>query len=90
MSCVQNTRKLLVWLLQVSWCKVEVTLDSPKSLITDAGHVGITNRPAPPVTVASISLKTMINAGTQQHEVREGGMDVCTDVYNPKAEVQCW
>jgi hypothetical protein len=56
---------------QVSWCKLEVALASPKAVVCDLSPYGpsMTDRPAPRVTVASLSLKTVINPGTQQHEV---------------------
>ncbi len=45
-------------------------LPSSKGILADPGHPAIANRPAPPLTVASLNLKTVIHAGTQQHEVR--------------------
>jgi DNA polymerase alpha subunit A len=55
--------------LQVSWCKVELELTSPKSVLADPMHPAIAGRAAPPLTVASISLKTVINDSSRQHEV---------------------
>lgn len=43
---------------------------SSKSVLSDPMHPAIANRQAPPVTAASISLKTVINPTNHQHEVR--------------------
>ncbi|GFR41814.1 hypothetical protein Agub_g2584, partial [Astrephomene gubernaculifera] len=56
---------------QSTWCKVEVSLDGPKRLLSaEKGlPVDTASRPAPPLVVASLSLKTNIHPSTHQHEV---------------------
>ncbi|GLC52568.1 hypothetical protein PLESTB_000644200 [Pleodorina starrii] len=56
---------------QSTWCKVEVVVDSPKKLLS--GEKGLPAeaacRKAPPLVVASLSLKTNINPSSHQHEI---------------------
>ena len=44
--------------IQVSWCRLEVELGSPKAL--HAGHPCVINKEAPPLIVAALSLKTHV------------------------------
>eukprot|EP00983_Pelagomonas_calceolata_P041401 1138052-Pelagomonas_calceolata.AAC.2 len=55
---------------QISWCKVEVGVDSPKSVLCDPNHQSLKSRSSPMLTTASLNLKTVVNPKTQQHEVR--------------------
>ncbi len=41
---------------QVSWCKLEVVLESPKAVLATAAG----DRPPPPLIVAAVNLKTHI------------------------------
>lgn len=58
---------------QVSWCKVEVEVPSPKHIITNLGGTPGCERllgsPPPPLVVASINLKLHLNPKNQQNEV---------------------
>ena len=58
-----------------SWCKVEATLSSPKALLKPSSdpNDATLRRQAPPFTVASLSLKTIVNPSTHQHEVVAAG-----------------
>lgn len=51
---------------QVSWCKLEVELTSPKAIST--GVADLAKRDAPPLVVAALNLKTVLQAkvGLQQ------------------------
>lgn len=49
---------------QVSWCKLEVALSSPKQLLTNPPSGGLPSSP-PPLVVAAISLKTMLTGGAK-------------------------
>ena len=55
-----------------SWCKIEAVLSTPKGLLKGVPSEGV-RRQAPPFTVASISLKTIVNPATHQHEVVAAG-----------------
>ena len=59
---------------QVSWCKVEVTLSSGKGVVAPQPASELAARPAPRLSVASISLKTIINPVSHQHEVVAAGV----------------
>ena len=62
---------------QVSYCSIEVEVDGHKSVFsTPSGY-----RPAPPICVASISLKTLINSSNGSNEVVAASV-----VYIPKIE----
>jgi DNA polymerase alpha subunit A len=51
---------------QVSWCRVEIAIASPKDVErTPQGEGG----PAPPMTSLSVSIKTAVNPSTHMHEV---------------------
>lgn len=54
---------------QLSWCKVEVVLGSGKGVTAPPPASYLAARPPPSLTVASLSLKTLINPSSQQHEV---------------------
>ena len=45
---------------QVSWCKLEVELASPKAVA--AGTAELAKRDAPPLVVAALNLKTVLQA----------------------------
>lgn len=45
---------------QVSWCKLEVELASPKNIITASAESQ--NQEVPPLVVAALNLKTRFNA----------------------------
>lgn len=53
-------------LLQISWCKIEVNVEEPKDLMVAAPGKGPSG--IPPLTVASLNLKTVIN---HKHNVNE-------------------
>lgn len=62
---------------QISYCSIEVEVDGHKSIFsTPSGY-----RPAPPICVASISLKTLINPSNGSNEVVAASV-----VYIPKIE----
>ena len=45
---------------QVSWCKLEVEVVSPKNIITTSAEAQ--NQEVPPLVVAALNLKTRFNA----------------------------
>ena len=53
----------------LSWCKLEVQIDSPKQIgrldLLEPGK----NRPAPPVVTVSVKMKTVVNPKTHKSEV---------------------
>ncbi len=56
--------------MQVSWCKLEVKLASPKQILSDKHlSAAAASRAPPPLTVASLSLKTVINSSSHQNEI---------------------
>ena len=50
-----------------SWCTLEVEVDSHKAVTPSSGELA--NKEAPPLTVAALSLKTMLNSQTATNEV---------------------
>ncbi|CAN0408948.1 unnamed protein product, partial [Hapterophycus canaliculatus] len=50
----------------ISWCKVEVAAQSPKSITR---LVAEELPPAPPVVTMSLSMKTVVSPRTHTHEV---------------------
>ncbi|KAL6757111.1 hypothetical protein V8C86DRAFT_3135851 [Haematococcus lacustris] len=73
---------------QISWCKQEWLLDSPKQLLCDPSHPSLAHRHPPPLTVASLSLKTVVNPGNHQHEVVAAAvvhLNDCVSVEAPMA-----
>ena len=48
-----------------SWCKYEIVVDSPKSISKISGSLPT----PPPLKVLSLSLKTVVNAKTNAHEI---------------------
>ncbi|PRW60975.1 DNA polymerase alpha catalytic subunit [Chlorella sorokiniana] len=50
---------------QVSWCKLEVEVDSHKTVTANPGD----NKEAPPLTVAAVHVKTVVNPGSAANEV---------------------
>lgn len=50
----------------VSWCKVEVAAQSPKSITR---LLGDKLPPVPPVVTMSLSMKTVVSPRTHTHEV---------------------
>ena len=50
---------------QVSWCKLEVTLESPKAVLVS----GSNDRAPPPLTVAAINLKTHVNGSSNSSAI---------------------
>ena len=66
---------------QVSWCKMEVTVESPKQVLSAPG---LGNRPPPKITVAAVNLKTFINPKHSTSEIVAATVmhvrDVRTDV----------
>lgn len=49
---------------QVSWCKLEVTLSSPKQLLSNPPSGSLPAQP-PPLIVAALSLKTVLTGGSK-------------------------
>ena len=45
---------------QVSWCKLEMVVGSPKNIITTSAEAQ--NQEVPPLVVAALNLKTRFNA----------------------------
>jgi hypothetical protein len=69
LTCLTNTSQSPPP-LQVSWCKLEVRLASPKQVLSDKHlSAAAASRPPPPLTVASLSLKTVINGSSHQNEI---------------------
>ncbi|KAJ1286388.1 hypothetical protein BS78_03G349500 [Paspalum vaginatum] len=62
---------------QVSWCKFEVTVDCPKdiSVLTIS-----TSLEVPPVVVAAVNLKTIINEKHNVHEIVSASVICCHQV----------
>jgi hypothetical protein len=54
---------------QVSWCKREVVLVSPKALAPAAPGTPLAARPPPPLTVASLSLRVHTAAANHASEI---------------------
>ena len=52
---------------QVSWCKLEVKLGSPKNIVVPTGSAQ--DREVPQITVAALNLKTFINPQTNASEI---------------------
>jgi len=52
----------------VSWCKLEMQVDDPKSIVR-LDQVESGNRAPPPVVAVSIKLKTVVNPKTQKAEI---------------------
>jgi DNA polymerase alpha subunit A len=65
---------------QVSYCRVEVEVQGHKSVF-NAASLDQGSRPAPPLTVAAVHLKTMINPNTAANEVVAASV-----VYLPRVE----
>ncbi|XP_020208890.1 DNA polymerase alpha catalytic subunit [Cajanus cajan] len=63
---------------RVSWCKFEVTVDSPKS-IRNSSPSKITSK-IPPVVVAAINLKTTINEKKNINEIVSASVICCNMV----------
>ena len=61
--------------LQMSWCKLEVAASSAKAVCPPPPGSELFTRASPPLTVASLQLKTVINPASHPHEVcvRGGG-----------------
>jgi len=71
---------------QISWCKVEVGVDSPKSVLCDPNHQSLKSRSSPMLTTASLNLKTVVNPKTQQHEIVAASvvyLSNCVDIEAP-------
>ena len=64
----------LLTLPQVSWCKFEVAVDCPKdiSVLTTS-----TSLEVPPVVVAAVNLKTIINEKHNVHEIVSASVICC-------------
>lgn len=60
--------------LQVSWCKFEVAVDCPKdvSVLTASSSLEV-----PPVVVAAVNLKTIINEKHNVHEIVSASVICC-------------
>lgn len=65
---------------QVSYCRVEVEVQGHKS-VANASSLDHGSRPAPPLTVAAVHLKTVINPNTAANEVVAASV-----VYLPRVE----
>nr|KYP66832.1 DNA polymerase alpha catalytic subunit [Cajanus cajan] len=63
---------------RVSWCKFEVTVDSPKDIKSSAPSK-ITSK-IPPVVVAAMSLKTIINEKQNTNEIVSASIICCNMV----------
>ena len=53
----------------MSWCKLEVAASSAKAVCPPSPGSELFTRASPPLTVASLQLKTVINPASHQHEV---------------------
>ena len=53
----------------MSWCKLEVAASSAKAVCPPPPGSELFTRASPPLTVASLQLKTVINPASHQHEV---------------------
>lgn len=62
---------------QVSWCKFEVTVDSPKDISV---LMTSTTLEVPPVVVAAVNLKTIINEKHNVHEIVSASVICCHHV----------
>ncbi|KAG2500449.1 hypothetical protein HYH03_002016 [Edaphochlamys debaryana] len=67
---------------QSTWCKVEVVCDGSKRLLSaDRGLTpDAAGRAAPPLTIASLSLKTQIHPTSHQHEIVAASVAHLSDV----------
>ena len=55
---------------QVSWCSLEIQVDSPKQIRRlDLALPGMSPRPPPPVVSVTIKLKTVVNPKTHKNEI---------------------
>jgi DNA polymerase alpha subunit A len=59
---------------RVSWCKFEVTVDSPKDISV---LMTSTTLEVPPVVVAAVNLKTIINEKHNVHEIVSASVICC-------------
>ncbi|GAX83060.1 hypothetical protein CEUSTIGMA_g10486.t1 [Chlamydomonas eustigma] len=59
---------------QMSWCKLEVYVNSSKAVSAPEPGSELYMRPSPPLTVAAMQLKTIINPATHQHEIVAAGV----------------
>ncbi|XBI30401.1 hypothetical protein VPH35_054156 [Triticum aestivum] len=62
---------------RVSWCKFEVTVDSPKDISV---LMTSTTLEVPPVVVAAVNLKTIINEKHNVHEIVSASVICCHQV----------
>ncbi|XBI20461.1 hypothetical protein VPH35_061752 [Triticum aestivum] len=62
---------------RVSWCKFEVTVDSPKDISV---LMASTTLEVPPVVVAAVNLKTIINEKHNVHEIVSASVICCHQV----------
>lgn len=60
--------------MQVSWCKYEVVVDSPKDVAVSTSKAMLE---IPPVIVASLSLKTIVNEKKNTNEIVSASVVCC-------------
>lgn len=61
--------------MQVSWCKFEVIVDSPKDIRVSTSSM--TAVEIPPVVVAAVNLKTVINEKQNVNEIVSASVICC-------------
>lgn len=61
--------------MQVSWCKFEVTVDSPKDIRISPSSKNTVD--IPPVVVTAINLKTIINEKQNMNEIVAASIICC-------------
>lgn len=73
---VQNSNSnCIVYLVQVSWCKFEIAVDSPKYI-----RVSLSSKHSveiPPVVVTAINLKTIIDEKRNTNEIISASVICC-------------
>lgn len=63
---------------QISWCKIEVNIEDPKDLMVAAPGKGPSG--IPPLTVASLTLKTVVNHKDNVNEIASVSVVYCKQV----------
>lgn len=72
---VVSTATAWCTLSQVSWCKYEITVDSPKDIRISSSSKHVAE--VPPVTVTAINLKTVFNKRQDVNEIVSASVVCC-------------
>lgn len=63
-ACSEGT-----WVPQISWCKLEVTVDDPKTVNPFADNDEEAPKEVPPLTITSVSVREIVNHKENKREI---------------------